>query len=96
MSCTNRCLRLLMQAVVWLSVTAAMPVPAETSEPPSDEALIEQINAGKKQLDEKSDLDESLKTKARELFDEALAEMEKAKAAAVRAATTSDSTVRSW
>ncbi|MBU4399570.1 MAG: hypothetical protein KKE86_09585, partial [Planctomycetes bacterium] len=87
MSYTNRCLRLLMQTVVWLSVTAAMPVPAETPKPSSDDALIEQINAGKKQLDEKSDLDESLKTKARELFDEALAEMEKAKAAAVQAAT---------
>ncbi|MCD4727840.1 MAG: mechanosensitive ion channel [Pirellulales bacterium] len=86
MSRANRCLRLLMQTVVWLSVTAAMPVPAETSKPPSDETLIEQINAGKKQLDEKSDLDESLKAKARELFDEALAEMEKAKAAAVRIA----------
>ena len=87
MSCANRCLRLLMQTVVWLSVTAAMPVPAETPEPPSDETLIEQINAGKKQLDEKSDLDESLKTKARELFDKALAEMKKAKAAAVQIAT---------
>ncbi|MBN1395462.1 MAG: mechanosensitive ion channel [Pirellulales bacterium] len=73
---------LLVHIIVWLSVATALADPVEAPTPPSDAALIEQIIAGKKQLDEKGDLDEAVKSQARELFDKALAEMEKAKAAA--------------
>lgn len=82
-----RCRWLLMQALVWLAVAAAVPVWADEPKPPTDDELIEQIVSGKKQLDEKAELDDALKTKAREYYEQALAELEKAKAAAGRIAT---------
>ena len=87
MSGAKRTFRLLTQIIVWLTVTAAMPAWADAPAPPSDKALIEQIAAGKKQLEEKTDLDEAIKAKIRELYDKAAAEMEKAKASAAQAAT---------
>ncbi len=87
MSGAKRTFRLLTQIIVWLTVTAVMPAWADAPAPPSDKALIEQIAAGKKQLEEKTDLDEAIKAKIRELYDKAAAEMEKAKAAAAQAAT---------
>ena len=87
MSAVYRCRCLLLQALMWVVVASAYSVLADEPKPPTDDELIEQIVSGKKQIDEKADLDEALKAKARELYEKALAEMEKAKAAAVRIGT---------
>ena len=75
---------LLTQALFWLAVAIVLPICADEQKSPTDDELIEQIGAGKKQLEEKVDIDEAAKARAREHFDKALAEMEKAQAAAGR------------
>jgi potassium-dependent mechanosensitive channel len=69
-------LALLIQAVVWLSVTAtafAQPAPPK---PPTDAEFVEQLRVRQKQVAEMTDLDDAGKAKAQELYKQALAEMD--------------------
>jgi uncharacterized membrane protein len=52
-----------------------------------DKAFTELLKARKKQVDDLRDLDDASKAKARDLYDQALQEMEKATASAARVAS---------
>ncbi len=65
----------------------AQAVPPKSASDLTFAEQVEQLQAGKRQLDGLHDLDEAAKVKARDLYDQALQETAKAKNAAARAAT---------
>ena len=83
---TKRYFSLMTQVVIWLLLTATALGQA-AAEADQRAAFVELLQARKKQIDELRDLDEAAKAKVRDLYDQALGEMEKAKSFGARLAS---------
>jgi potassium efflux system protein len=79
--------RLFAQVIIWLAFTTSAIAQSPPPKPESVDALLGRVADGRKQLDQARDLDDALKAKARDYFDKAQGELERAKAAEAKIAT---------
>ena len=70
---------LLMQALIWLSVTSTAFGQAAPPKPMTEEEFIALLQARQQQVDEMSDLDDAAKAKVKDLYKQALTEMDAVK-----------------